>query len=345
MLPNFNAQNERLKHQYLRVCQHSRGYSQASLDQMARSILEFEKLTGFKAFADYDEEVAIAYKDKLRSRKTKAGQPISAASVRTHLLNVKRLFEWIADSGTAGIKINRDQIGFLNPSKAEIAMANSSITEKVVPTLAQCKHLLQVLPKKTPLQRRTRAILTLLTLSACRVTALSGLKIKHLDAQRWVLKLNAKELATKGSKSFVTPLFPVGQVFYDELSDWLAYLQGTLLFGPSAPLFPKSVMVATKDKGFQNAGLSSCEGLSSATIRTVVGDMFESNGLARTSPHRFRDMIIAQSSAWNLSNEQLRVLSQSLGHSDLSTTLTYYGVPTQDQQIAVMDAMRAELNQ
>ena len=72
----------------------------------------------------------------------------------------------------------------------------------------------------------------------------------------------------------------------------------------------------------------------------LVGDIFEGHRLPRTSPHRFRDMIVSWAANAGLTTEQFRVVSMALGHADLSTTLTSYGKPTAEQSIRVMADLR-----
>lgn len=341
MLHDFNAQNERTKHRYFKVLKEARGYSETTIDQAASAILEFERSTGFLSFSDFTESQAVRFKEQVRSAKTqRTKKPISAASVRSKLIAVKKFFNWYLENLPRGVRVRKDDVEFLSPSKQELALSKTSTREKTIPTLEQCKHLLGVMPKETPGDQRSRALIAFLCLTACRVTALTYVRLKHVDLQRWTLNLNAKEIKTKAAKSFVTPFFPVDQVFYDELVDWIDFLQTKELFGMNDPLFPRLASKPDGVQGFKPAGLSREFIQSSGTLTKLVGEIFDAQRLPKTSPHRFRDMIVEAMAKWDLTVEEHKVFSLALGHSDLSVTLSSYGVPTQQQQIEVMERLR-----
>ena len=343
MIHDFNAQNERTKYRYFKVLKEARGYSDATIDQAATSILEFERSTGFSPFSNFTESQAIRFKEQVRTAKTqRTKKPISAASVRPKLIAVKKFFTWYLENLPRGVRIRKDDVEFLSPNKQELALSKTSTREKTIPTLEQCKHLLGVMPKETPGDRRSRALVAFLCLTACRVTAHTHVRLKHVNLQRWTLNLDAKEIRTKAAKSFVTPFFPVDQIFYDELEDWIGFLQSKELFGANDPLFPRLASKPNGVQGFKPAGLSRAFIRSSGTLTRLVGEIFETQRLPKTSPHRFRDMIVEAMAKWDLTVEEHKVFSLALGHTDLSVTLSSYGVPTQQQQIEVMDRLRAQ---
>lgn len=303
--------------------------------------MEFERSTGFEPFSGFNEDQAIKFKERLRTAKTQRDKrPVSAASVRTKILDVQKFFRWYIENLPRGVKIQKDHIDFLSPSRQELALSKTSTNQKTIPTLKQCERLMQVMPSASGKDKRSRALIAMLCLTACRVTALSQIPIGAVDLERKVLFQNAQIIKTKADKSIATPFMPVGEVFENELESWITYLQDEMLFGPNDPLFPKLEVKATAQNGFTSAGLGRDYIKSPNSLTKLVGDIFEDHRLPRTSPHRFRDMIVSWAANARLETEQFRVVSMALGHEDLSTTLTSYGKPTAEQSIRVMADLR-----
>jgi integrase len=341
---DFNSSNERIKHRYFRVLREARGQSRTTIDQTGRALLDFERTLGFAGFETFDEDKATAYKKDLRSRRNNRTKlPLSPSSVRSNLLAVQKFFRWYLEHLPRGVRIERDAVEFLNPSNVETALARTSIRPKTIPTREQLNKLFEVMPSSTIGERRDRATLAFLALTACRVGALLYVRIKHVDLEKNVLNLDAREIPTKFSKSFTTPFFPVGKRYKDELSQWIEELRTKEFLGPDDPLFPRLKVEATKSQGFISTGLTREFMKSTGTISKMVGDVFVKAGLPRTSPHRFRDMIGELIGKADLSIDEAKAFSMSLGHKNLSITLSSYAVPTMDQQRVIMDQVRKRL--
>lgn len=112
------------------------------------------------------------------------------------------------------------------------------------------------MPAATPDDRKRRAFICALALTGCRVKTLSKIRMKHLDLADGVLYLDAREVSTKFSKSFITPFMPVGGDFETEFRELILYLRDELNFAADAPVFPKSSTKSVPGTGFVNAGLS-----------------------------------------------------------------------------------------
>jgi integrase/recombinase XerD len=88
-----------------------------------------------------------------------------------------------------------------------------------VPTLEQIRHVIQVMPAETEIERRDQALIAFTTLTGARDGATASLKLKHIDIDQGKVDQDARQVKTKFSKSFETWFFPVGddirQVFVD----------------------------------------------------------------------------------------------------------------------------------
>ena len=60
-----NAENERVKREYLIYLKVAKGLSEASLDTVAKAIHRFEVLTKFRSFRQFHVEQAVAFRRRL----------------------------------------------------------------------------------------------------------------------------------------------------------------------------------------------------------------------------------------------------------------------------------------
>lgn len=196
------------------------------------------------------------------------------------------------------------------------------------------------MPAATPDDRKRRAFICALVLTGSRVKTLSMVRMKHVDLADGVLYLDAREVPTKFSRSFITPFMPVGDDFETEFRNWILYLRDELNFAPDAPVFPKPSTKSVPGAGFVNAGLSHEFYKSSTPLAASVSAGFESAGLPRSTCHRFRDMLIQMGKDQKWPIGLMVCLSAAIGHNDLSVTLSSYAHPTDEKLISVFKELR-----
>jgi hypothetical protein len=181
------------------------------------------------------------------------------------------------------------------------------------------------MPNETPMEKRDRALMAFLAITAVRVGALITLKLKHFDVQTRLVMQNPREVDTKFGKRIDTFLFPLNDTFEEIVVEWVSYLREDLLFGDHDPLFPKTLMGLDEDHCLRSVGLTREHWKATAQVREIVKKAFVSAGLPAFSPHRFRDMIVSEMYRRKLSVEEFKAWSQNLGHEHVMTTLTSYG--------------------
>ena len=87
-----NAENERVKRDYLIYLKAAKGLSEASLDTVAKAIHRFEVSTKFRPFRKFHIEQAVAFRRQLsETESTETGRPLSKATV-LQTLNALRAF-------------------------------------------------------------------------------------------------------------------------------------------------------------------------------------------------------------------------------------------------------------
>jgi hypothetical protein len=103
-----NAENERVKREYLIYLKAAKGLSEASLDTVAKALHRFEVSTRFRSFRKFHVEQAVAFRRQLgETESSETGNPWSKATVLQTLNALRAFFLWLA--GQPGY---RSRMGF-----------------------------------------------------------------------------------------------------------------------------------------------------------------------------------------------------------------------------------------
>ncbi len=308
------------------------GLNARTIDARLRHVHRFLEQYGCQNLAHLRSDDLISYKktlleaDPSRSASYPAviGTPAPATLVRT-LHNLKAFLEWLR--GQKGYRtLPSDLPAYCSPPRKLTAIA-SAAGDKHVPTAEDIRQILAAIPASTIQQRRDRAVIAFLLLTGIRDGVLITLRLKHVDLQRRLVIQDPQEVATKFSKSMRTAWFPVGEDIADIVIDWVQERRYSGADG-DAPLFPRLSAV-----GFSAPGHTSRQFWKTADpVRTIIRKATEAAGLPYFRPHAVRSTLglMFQERAWSI--EELKALSQNLGHEDLGTTLQYYGKIDQARQ-------------
>ena len=93
-------------------------------------------------------------------------------------------------------------------------------------------------------------------MTGARDGALASLRLKHIDMSAQTLFQDAREVRTKGRKTFTSIFFPVGPEPLQIVGDYVAMLKHDLGFSDDDPLFPSTQIGRGEDRGFIAQGLS-----------------------------------------------------------------------------------------
>lgn len=327
-----NAENERVKRDYLRWLKGSQGRSEQTLDIAAAAINRFEAQTGYRPFKSFRRDQAINFKEHLgTARHAVTGKPLAKATTYGTLKSVQAFFEWLSREPGYRSHVHISDAAYFRPTDNDARIATAR-RDRPAPSLEQVQHVLSRMPIDTTVQRRDRAVVGLILLTGARDAAVASLRIKHLDLDRRQLIQDAREVKTKRAKTFTTTFFPVGDVAVEAVATWVAELKTDLLYGPDDPLFP-----ATKN-GLDEAGLFAPVGVersfwsTAAPIRELFRRAFLGAGLPYYGPHSLRRTLTALAYDLNLGTRDLKAWSQNLGHESVLTTLGSYGTLSPSEQ-------------
>lgn len=320
-----NAANERVKRRYFAYLREAKQQASQTVDAVAKAIARFEESTGYRDFKAFHIEQAVSFKRRLVGQTNAAtGEPLSKATTHATLAHLKRFFHWLAGQPGYRSRIEYADAEYFNLPEKDVRVATAR-REQVGPTVEQVRHVLARMPAEPDVQKRDRALIALTLLTGARDRAIASLKLKHVDLARGCIVQDARQVATKFSKTFTTFYFPVGKEVTDILATWVDHLRLTMLWGDDDPLFP-STKVVVGDRGvFEVAGLERAHWSSAAPIRTIFRQSFEAAGLPYFNPHSFRHTLVRLGQALCQTPEEFKAWSQNLGHDQVLTTFTSYG--------------------
>ena len=151
---------------------------------------------------------------------------------------------------------------------------------------------------------------------------------------------DARDVNTKGSKTFTTYFFPVGDEIHKIVREWVTSLKEELLFGLDDPLFPKTEVKQGAARVFEAVGVMPEHWSNATPIRKVFKGAFEQAGLPYFNPHSFRKTLVQLGETVCQSPEEFKAWSQNLGHAGVLTTFFSYGEVQQSRQSAIFKALQ-----
>jgi integrase len=328
-----NPENERIKRAYFTYLVEAQGFSEPTLDEVAKAINRFETYTKFRDFKAFHIEQAKGFKASLAEQMSlRTGDYLSKATLYATLNALKRFFIWLAGQPGYRSRISYSDAEYFNLSAKETRIAKARREERV-PTLEQIQHVISVMPASTEIERRDRALIAFTILSGARDRATASLKLKHINCDQGRVDQDARQVNTKFSKTFTTWFFPVGDDIRRIVVDWLHYLRQEKLWCLDDPLFPATKIVLGDSHHFEVSGLDRKHWSSAGPIRTIFKDAFAEAGLPYFNPHSFRKTLAQLGEKLCRTPEQFKAWSQNLGHEKVLTTFSSYGeVPVERQR-------------
>jgi len=344
-MTNYKASNERMKRQYFGYLAEAQGYSEQSIDAVAKAISRFETYTRYKDFKAFHIEQAKSFKrDLADQRGHRSGEPLSKATLYATLTALKRFFVWLAGQPGYKSRISYSDAEYFNLSAKETRIAKA-IHPTRVPTLEQIRYVINTMPVSNEIERRDRALIAFTILTGARDGAIASFKLGHIDISEGKIDQDAREVRTKFSKSFVTTFFPVGNDIRAVVADWVAYLQTKKLWGLDDPLFPATKVAVGDNLRFAAVGLDRKHWSSATSIRQIFKEAFTAAGLQYFNPHSFRKTLALLGGRICKTPEEYKAWSQNLGHDHVMTTFSSYGNVGSYRQAEIIRALPSQESQ
>lgn len=287
----FNPENERIKRRYFEYLKEADQKSEATIDNVAKSLLRYETVTKFTDFRRFRKEDAVSLKNYLAGLRNAKGEFLSRSTILTTTGDVKTFFKWLAYQAGYKSRISLLDLEYFNISEKDIRMAKPKVF-KEFPTLERIRKVISLMPSETEIQKRDRALIAFTILSGMRDRAIVSLKLKHIDLNKEVINQDSREVKTKASKMIITYFFPVGDDIRQIVIDWISYLQKDKLFPLTGPLFPRTKTRFDENNNFTAAGVEPEHWSGANQVREIFKTAFNGAGLSYYNPHSFRNTIV-----------------------------------------------------
>jgi len=325
MMMKYNPDNERIKRKYFTFMKEAKRQNESSIDAIAKALNRFEVYSKFRNFKAFHYEQAVGFKKHLAKQENQqTGKRLSKATMNSTLRHLKAFFQWLSMQTGYKSRINYPDAEYFNLSEKDTRIATAR-REKAVPTIEQIKHVIDMMPSATVLEKRNRCLIAFTLATGARDSATASIKLKHIDLDAGSIFQDAREVQTKFSKTFTTYFFPIGEDILDILHDWVSYLRDDCLWGNDDPLFPKTDVAIGKSRTFQAVGIKKEHWSTATPIRKIFREAFELAGLPYFNPHSFRKTLVGLGEKVCQTPEEFKSWSQNLGHEGVLTTFYSYG--------------------
>jgi len=324
-MSKHNPNNERIKRKYLIFMKEARQQQEATIDAIAKAINRFETYSKFRDFKSFHFEQAVGFKKHLAKQENKrTGKKLSKATLNSTLGQLKSFFQWLSMQEGYKSRINYPDAEYFNLSENDVRVATAK-RSKPVATMEQIKHVLDVMPSNTALEKRNRCLIAFTLATGARDGAIASFKLKHVDLIEGSVFQDARDVNTKFSKTFTTYFYPVGEDVLDIIRDWVGYLRNERLCGNDDPLFPSTDVRQGKNKTFEAVDIKNEHWKTASPIRKIFKEAFEAAGLAYFNPHSFRKTLVGHGERVCQTPEEFKAWSQNMGHEGVLTTFFSYG--------------------
>lgn len=319
--------NERIKRKYLNWLQEAEGFSPKSITAVEKALWKYEEFTREADYSTFNHKIAEQFKKFLVTNKNKLSNRTLSLRSQYHILrHVRNFLTWL--SGQSGYKsrISTYDVQYLQLSKKDRRVATSASLPKY-PTLEQIKQLCSF-SVQTELDQRDRALIAFTALTGMRDQAIVTLPLGCFDQEKMLVQqLPSKGVQTKFSKDIYTTLFQVDETLVSYFLKWYDYLKVQKHFGLDDPMFPNTELgFLSKDHhAFTPVGIGKSFWADTNPMRKIFQERSKQTSVPYYTPHKFRHFIINEAQKHITSIEQLKALSQNLGHENISTTFHGYG--------------------
>jgi integrase len=311
-----NPDNEKIKYKY-RI--HKKRSKRKDFDTIRADLLhirEFEIYIGFKGFGLFNDEVADRYIDYLFN------QGYSTSYINDSLRALREFLNWLERQRGYRTKINYNHIEYLSLTDNQRKTAKA-VDYKLSYKFAEIIKTIRTMPKKTLIEKRNVAIISLQALCGLRISELRTIRVKSLIFEDgvWFIDVNPKYMRVKNSKQRNAYFMKLPDDIVQNILAWRDYLV-SIGFKPLDCLFP---IIPSKFNQYNiiESKVDNAPIKSNTTLRDVFKKAFTSAGYEYLNPHSFRKTHARY--AEGISKTFYNAVSKSLGHSTPAVTDRSYG--------------------
>ncbi len=323
MMRQYNAKNERIKYHYFDWLEHSKkGYKLTTIRSIREALYRFDQFTGFKGYDRFDKDVAKAFKKHLLNTPS---QQTGGVLSKSYVLQVSKFMmaflEWLSQQPSYKGKVRFHEIEYLSLSREDKSIAAATTPRRWL-TIEQIVKAIKSMPDRTPVDKRNRALISLLSLTGARISALISLKLKHIDLADKCIHQHPIAVKTKNRKRIRTYFFPIDNVCFEAINSYVEFLIREKGFSSDDPIFPRNKVA---EPPVSVTELDCVHWKNTGSARNIIKGALASIGIQGYCPHSFRNSIVQLAYKKCRTPLQFKGWSTNLGHKNVITTFTSYG--------------------
>jgi integrase len=319
--------NEKIKRKYWAWLRGPEGMSELSIRAVENAIGKYEDSTKYEDFALFSPKKAGMFKKYLATNiSSRSGITLGLTSRYYILRHVERFFAWLSSQPGYKSRISSNDAMYLKLSKNDRRQALSPKMPKY-PSLEQVKTLCSF-PIDTEIDQRDRALIAFTALTGMRDKAIVTLSMRCYEQESKLVKqLPSMGVETKFRKDIYTTLLPIDTDLLKYFEKWYTYLQTEKKFGLDNPIFPTTEvgLIGPNHHAYEAKGISKLFWSSAEPMRGIFRRRSKQVGIPYFYPHTFRHFVTAETEKHLSTPEQMKALSQNLGHEHIATTYRSYG--------------------
>ena len=323
----IRQKNEKVKRHYFDQKRGADGFSDKSILAVEKAIWKYEDFSKQEDFVLFNSKRADQFKKYLSANVNKrSGQVLGVKSQYHHLRHLREFFLWLSSQPGYKTRVKVGDVMYLQLPKKERQMATAP-SEPRYPTIEQVKKLCSF-PAVTEIDRRDRALIAFTAITGMRDRAVVTLSIGcYVPETRMVKQLPSLGVETKFSKEIYTTLLPIDPELYRYFSEWYEYLVKERHYGIEDPLFPCTdiAQIGPDHHAYEVKGVSKRFWKDAGPMREIFRDRAKQTGVEYFYPHTFRHFVTNIAEKYMTTPEQMKALSQNLGHEHIATTYRSYG--------------------
>ena len=336
------SRNAVVKRRYLHQFKEAKGMSDATIDKVILSVGRYEDFTKNEDFAKFNESRAIDFRKYLERHLNSKGKPLSLNTRYQTLRAVENYFRWLMTQPGYRSKISGDDIEFLKLDKKSARAVRTSRPIRRIPTLEYVNKLVKSIAPENELDRRDCALISFTLLSGMRDGAIVSLPLGAFNETDMTVDQNPLlGVQTKFSKANHSRLMIFDDRLLDPILDWIAYLKTEKSFSLNNPLFPSSKQeFAPNTYSYVGENVEKKFWESASPMRQIFKGRAKHAGLEYFQPHSFRHLAIHLALDACNSNQDIRAVSQNVGHENIATTLLDYGVLDDRTTLTTIESLK-----
>ena len=311
-------------------------FDEKTIDAYLATLRYCEEVTGGQSFVAFSTSDAAKVRDDLKRRVRKdAEDTLSTSTIRHRASHLRSFFTWLLKQDE-GAQLPKDLPDYFELPKAAFADALPKEV-KQFPSIQEAEEMLQAMPSKSLVDRRSRAIFAVSFLAALRADTVISLQLKHVDVAGRRIIQDGSAVRAKNGKSAHIFWFPIPKCFEEEVIGWMTTLE-EIGFCEDDALFPHADWLAAlwKLKAQRSYLVPVMETKHAVSAAFALASKDRST---KYSPHSAKHTIGAMRDEKRMTHEQRRAWSENMGHESERITETHYAKFSDERRFEVLESI------